>query len=107
MTDGETTRLGDERGTEWRLDPSIGAMGETGEKSESRDVAIRALTWGIVAVALIVLIAATIFLVQGLMDLIAVVSPILVAAMLLWLVLLSVRNVQLERRLDRLERKKT
>jgi amino acid transporter len=69
------------------------------EKEERTDTAVRVVTWGIIILAVVLLIAATIFLVLGVMELIAVVSPILVAAMLAWLLFLSVRVIRLEKRL--------
>jgi hypothetical protein len=64
------------------------------------DTATRIVTWAIILIVLVVLAAAAVFLVKGVIALIAVVSPILVAGMLAWLVFLTIRVLRLEKRLD-------
>lgn len=61
------------------------------------------LIWAVIVVALALVAVATVLLFLGLLEMIAVVSPVLVAILLVWCALLTARNVALSRRVSRLE----
>lgn len=59
----------------------------------------RALVWTVIVVALALVAVATVFLFLGLLEMIAVVSPLLVAVLLVWCTGLTVKVLDLDRRL--------
>ncbi len=62
------------------------------------------LIWIVIVAALALVAAATVLLFLGLLEMIAVVSPVLVALLLVWTAFLTIKTVKLENRLDELEK---
>lgn len=61
------------------------------------------LVWVVIVAALALVAAAAVLLFLGLLEMIAVVSPVLVAVLLVWTAVLTVKTVKLERRLRELK----
>jgi hypothetical protein len=59
----------------------------------------RILIWTVIAVAFALIVAAAVLLFLGLLELIAIVSPVLIAGLLVWSAWLTLKTLSLDRRL--------